>query len=196
MNRESPRAYPLRLLLVDLGLLLQLFLLPPGVLQLMLEEAELLLQRGNPPRLGSGLLLRSDQAPDLTALLLSLRTQGLLHDVQPLTELSVFLLLRGGGRTHTCRACDTTTPSGPVSSPITVLTILGSKNTYLTQASQDVEHKTHLLVYLVLQLQDLVFHAHIELFEVLHGAGLHFQLPEFFLGPPATHAALQQDDGG
>lgn len=60
----------------------------------------------------------------------------------------------------------------------------------------EVERQTHLLVYLVLQLQDLILHAHVELFEVLRGASLHFQLPEFFLGPPATHAALQQDDGG
>lgn len=56
--------------------------------------------------------------------------------------------------------------------------------------------QTHLLVYLVLQLQNLVFHAHVELLEVLHGASLHFQLPQVFLGPPATHAALQQDHGG
>lgn len=137
INRESALAYPLRLLLVDLGLLLQLLLLPPGVLQLMLEEGELLQQRGDPPRLGPGLLLRSDQVPDLAALLLSFRAQGLLHDVQPLTELSVFLMLQGGGRTHTCRACDTTTPSGPVISPITVIMISGRKNTHLTPSSQD-----------------------------------------------------------
>lgn len=121
--------YPLCLILVDFGLLLQLFLLPPGVVQLMLEEGELLQQRGNPPCLGSGLLLRSEEVPDLTALLLPFCAQGLLHDVQPLTELSVFLMLQGeGGWTHTCCACDSTTPSAPLISPITVITTLGSKH--------------------------------------------------------------------
>lgn len=43
-----------------------------------------------------------------------------------------------------------------------------------TTRHQD-SHGTYLLVYLVLQLHNLVLHANVELLEVLHRTGLHFQ---------------------
>ena len=56
-------------------------------------------------------------------------------------------------------------------------------------------HAPHLLVDPALQLHDLVLHAHVELLEVLHRAGLGPQPLQLPPGPQAPHAALQKDHG-
>ena len=82
-----------------------------------------------------------------------------------------------------------------ISVPLRFLLLFSSRGPQSVLTDVGRQHAPHLLVDPALQLHDLVLHAHVQLLEVLHGAGLGPQPLQLASGPQASHAALQEDHG-